>query len=143
MIGGILMILIAVWIYQSVSKVKKPNGLFWVAGCAALFFAVQWLLVQLNIIIIDTYQGDDIGGNYDRDLTSIGDRMTNEQGTGGTFMNVVFELLPPFGAFLVVALIRTKFIMQEAITVANLFSGIKEMFISIKNSFKSTAEDKE
>ncbi len=143
MIGGIIMILVAVWIYQSVSKVKKPNGLFWVAGCAALFFAVQWLLVQLNIIFIDTYQGDDIGSSYDRDLTSVGDRMTDEQSSGGVFMNALFELLPPFGAFLVVALVRTKFIMQEAITVANLFGGIKEMFLSIKNSFKSTAEDKE
>ena len=140
MIGGILMILIAIWVYQGAMQVKKPNALFWVAGCALLFFAVQWLLVQLNIVIIDTYQGDDIGGNYDRDLTSIGDRATDEQGTGGVFLNVLFELLPPFGAFLAVALVRTKFILGAPLSVSNLFSGIKEMFIGIKNSFKSTEE---
>ncbi len=142
MIGGILMILVAVWVFQSVKQVKKPNGLFWIAGCVAVFFAVQWLLVQLNIIIIDSYQGDDIGGNYDRDLASIGDRnTTNEKGTGGVFLNVLYELLPPFGGFLAVAFIRTKFILNEALTITNLFSGIKELFISIKDSFKSAAND--
>jgi hypothetical protein len=142
MIGGILMILVAVWIFQSVKQVKKPNGLFWIAGCAAVFFAVQWLLVQLNIIIIDTYQGEDISSTYDRDITSIGDRnTTNEQGTGGMFLNILYELFPPFGAFLTVAFIRTKFIMNEPLTVKNLFSGIKELFISIKDSFKSAANE--
>ncbi len=142
MIGGIIMILVAVWIFQSVKQVKKPNGLFWIAGCVAVFFAVQWLLVQLNIIIIDTYQGEDIGSNYDRDLSSIGDRnTTNEKGTGGVILNVLYELFPPFGAFLTVAFIRTKFILNAPLTVANLFSGIKELFVGIKDSFKSAANN--
>lgn len=138
MIGGIIMILTAIWVYQAVLKVKKPQGLFWVAGCIAVFFAVQWLFVQFNIFIIDTYQGEDVGAEYDRAISSIGDRNTNEQGTGGIFLNVLYELLPPLAGFLTVAFIRTKFIMSEALNAANLFSGIKEMFISIKNSFKTS-----
>ncbi len=138
MIGGIIMVLTAIWIYQAVLKVKKPHGLFWVAGCVAVFFAVQWLFVQLNIFIIDSYQGEDIGGDYDRAITSVGDRSTNEQGSGGLFLNILYELLPPLAGFLSAAFIRTKFILNEALTVSNLFGGIKEMFSSIKNSFKSS-----
>ncbi len=138
MIGGIIMVLTAIWVYQAVLKVKKPQGLFWVAGCVAVFFAVQWLFVQLNIVIIDTYQGEDVGAEYDRALTSIGDRNTNEQGSGGVFLNVLYEILPPFAGFIAVAFIRTKFILNEALNAANLFGGIKEMFISIKDSFKTS-----
>ena len=140
MIGGVIMVLAAIWVYQSILQTKKSHGLFWVAGCALLFFVVQWLFVQLNIVIIDTYQGDDVGGQYDRDLASIGDRNQNEQGSGGFFLNIIYELLPPFAGFMAVALVRTKFILQESLNAANLFSGLKEMFISIKNSFK-TSED--
>ncbi len=138
MIGGIIMVLTAIWIYQAVLKIKKPHGLFWVAGCVAVFFAVQWLFVQLNIIIIDSYQGEDIGGEYDRALSSVGDRNQNEQGSGGMFLHIIFELLPPIAGFLRVAFIRTKFILAEALTVGNLFGGIKEMFVSIKDSFKTS-----
>ncbi|WP_305909208.1 hypothetical protein Q9L42_006655 [Methylomarinum sp. Ch1-1] len=132
------MILTAIWVYQAVLKIKKPHGLFWVAGCAALFFAVQWIFVQLNIVIIDTYQGDDIGAEYDRSLGSVGDRATNEKGTGGIFLNILYELLPPLAGFLSVALVRAKFILNESLTVATLFGGIKEMFVSIKDSFKTS-----
>lgn len=138
MIGGIIMVLTAIWVYQAVLKIKKPHGLFWVAGCVALFFAVQWLFVQLNIIIIDTYQGEDIGAEYDRSLTSVGDRNLNEKGSGGMFLNIIYELLPPLAGFLSVAFVRTKFILNEALTAANLFGGIKEMFTSIKDSFKTS-----
>lgn len=138
MIGGIIMILTAIWVYQAVMQIKKPHGLFWVAGCIAVFFAVQWLFVQLNIVIIDTYQGEDIGSEYDRSLTSVGDRNQNQKGSGGMFLNVLYELLPPLAGFLSVAFIRTKFILNESLTVANLFGGIKEMFTSIKNSFKTS-----
>ena len=138
MIGGIIMVLAAIWVYQAVLKVKKPHGLFWVAGCAALFLAVQLLFIQLNIAIIDGFQGEDIGGEYDRSLTSVGDRNRDEQGSGGMFLNVLFELLPPLAGFLAVAFVRTKFVMNEALTVGNLFGGIKEMFTSIKDSFKAS-----
>jgi hypothetical protein len=41
--------------------------------------------------------------------------------------------------FLSVSVIRSLFIMKEALTPANLFSGVKEMFESIKNSFKTSS----
>ena len=138
MIGGIIMVLTAIWVYQAVLKVKKPHGLFWVVGCVALFFAVQWLFVQLNIVIIDSYQGQDIGAEYDRSITSVGDRNQNQKGSGGMFLNILYELLPPLAAFLSVAFVRTKFVLNQALTVSNLFGGLKEMFTSIKDSFKTS-----
>jgi len=138
MIGGIIMVLTAIWVYQTVLKVKKPQGLFWVAGCAAVFLAVQMLSLELNRIIIDIYQGQDVGPEYDRDFTSIGERDRDEGGSGGVFLNTLYEILPPFFGFLAVAFIRTLFILRESLTVGNLFGGIKEMFTSIKDSFKTS-----
>jgi hypothetical protein len=60
------------------------------------------------------------------------------QAFGGVLESLYFELMPPFAGFLAVALIRTKFIMKEKLSVANLFSGLGDMFQGIKNSFKTT-----
>jgi hypothetical protein len=68
-------------------------------------------------------------------LADTRDRKTQE-GTGGTFMPIVCELFPSILALLIVAVIRTMFINKEALTPANLFSGLSDMFSSIKNSFK-------
>jgi len=119
-------------------KAKKGNVLWWVAGCAALFFGVEFLTQIFCIEIIDALGGKDIGSEYDPSLTDARDRKTQE-GAGGTFMPVLCELLPSIFGVLAVALIRTQFILKEALTPANLFSGIKELFISIKNSFKTSS----
>lgn len=139
MIGGVVMILTVIWVYQSLMRAKKGNVLLWVGGCAIVFLVVQVMFYNVNIMIVDGMDGKDVGGEYDRDLTSVGDRKTQE-GAGGWIMPVIFELLPPLAGFLVVALIRTQFILKEALTPANLFSGVKEMFLSIKNSFKTSGE---
>lgn len=138
MIGGVVMILTVIWFYQSLMKAKKGNILIWVAGCAALFFAVEFLTQIFCIEIIDALGGKDIGGEYDPSLADVGDRKTQE-GAGGWFMPVVCELLPSIAGVLIVAFIRTQFILKEALTPANLFSGIKEMFVSIKDSFKASS----
>lgn len=140
MIGGVIMVLAAIWAYQAALSVKKEGAVLWVAGCAVAFFVVQMVFVELNIMIIDGLQGTDISGDYDREITSVGDRQTNEKGSGGMFLSVLFELLPPTAGFITVAFIRTKFILKEALNVQNLFSGIKEMFVSIANSFKTTSK---
>jgi len=137
MIGGVIMILTVIWVYQSLMRAKKGNVLMWVAGCAIVYLVIQVLFYNVNIMIIDALEGKDVGGEYDRELTSVGDRKTQE-GAGGWFMPVIFELLPPIAGFLAVAFIRTQFILKEALTPANLFSGVKEMFESIKNSFKTS-----
>jgi hypothetical protein len=136
MIGGILMVLVAIWIYQTMMSAKKSNVLMWVAICAGAFFAVEFVAQIFCIEIIDALGGKDIGGSYDRDLTSVGDRRTQEN-AGGFFVNSMCELFPSIAGLLVVAVVRTLVILREALTPANLFSGIKEMFISIKRSFKT------
>ncbi|PPD34548.1 MAG: hypothetical protein CTY19_04325 [Methylomonas sp.] len=132
------MILTVIWVYQSLMKAKKDRVLLWVSICAVVFLVVQVLFYNINIMIIDGLDGKDVGGEYDRDLTSVGDRKTQE-GAGGWFMPVLFEFLPPMAGFLSVSVIRSLFIMKEALTPANLFSGVKEMFESIKNSFKTSS----
>ncbi|PPD19612.1 MAG: hypothetical protein CTY22_07620 [Methylomonas sp.] len=132
------MVLTAIWVYQTMMKAKKNNVLLWVAGCAIVFLVVQVMFYNVNIAIVDGMEGKDVGGEYDRDLTSVGDRKTQE-GAGGWFMPVLFELLPPAAGVLSVALIRTVLILKEAVTPANLFSGIKDLFISIKDSFKTSS----
>lgn len=138
MIGGIVMVLTAIWVYQTMMKAKKSNVLIWVAVCAVAFFAVEFVAQIFCIEIIDALGGKDIGDSYDRDLTSVGDRRTQEN-AGGFFVNSLCELFPSLAGVLAVAVIRTLVIMREALTPANLFSGIKEMFVSIKDSFKTTS----
>jgi hypothetical protein len=137
MISGVIMILIAIWVYQSLVKAKTGNTLWWVAGCSALFFATLVLGDIFCIEIIDALGGKDIGGEYDPSLTDARDRKTQEA-AGGLFMPFVCEVFPSILGFLAVAFVRVQFILKVAPTPDNLFSGIKDLFTSIKNSFKSS-----
>ena len=144
MFGGVLAILVAIWIYRTAVQAKVGNVLLWTAGAAILFFVVQVLFYNINIFIIDGF-GSDVGGEYDRDLTDIGDRVTSSGGTGGiqegffgTVLGVLFELFPLFMAWLTVAFIRTKYMLKQDLNIKNLVSGITDMFIGIKNSFKTS-----
>jgi hypothetical protein len=119
------------------------NAVLWTAVCVAAFFIVQALFVNVNIYLLDMLNGTDIqgsDGNYERDVTSVGDRKTTDNvgGFGGIVLSTLFELFPPAMGFLTAALIRNKFVLKEALNVTNLFSGIKEMFNSIKQSFKES-----
>jgi hypothetical protein len=139
MIGGIIMIFVALWMYQSAMKAKVDNVLMWVGIGVVAFFVVQTLLVQSNVFILEAVRGSGADANYERDLTSIGDRKNagGFQGVGGYLLSLFFELVPPFAGFLVAAIIRLKFITKESFSIGNLFGGLKEMFVSIKNSFKN------
>jgi len=139
MFGGVLAILIAIWVFRTTTKAKTSNVLLWTAGAAILFFVVQILFYNINIFIIDGL-GSDVGGEYDRDLTDIGDRKDGggiQDGFFGSVLGVLFELLPLFMAWLSVAFIRTKYILKEDLNVKNLTSGLTDMFVGIKNSFKT------
>ena len=138
MIGGVVMVLVAIWVYQTLMKAKKSNVLMWVAALSVLFFATEFLAQIFCIEIIDALGGKDIGGEYDPSLTDVGDRKTQE-GAGGWFMPVVCELFPSIAGLLAVAAVRTLVILKEAPTPANLFGGIKEMLVSIKDSFKTSS----
>ncbi|MGJ0483484.1 MAG: hypothetical protein ACR65R_02985 [Methylomicrobium sp.] len=139
MIGGILMVLAVIWVYQSANKAKVSNPLLWVGIAAAVFFVVQMLLVQANVFILEAIRGGEADANYERDLLSVGDRKNQGgfQGIGGYLLSVFFELVPPLAGLLAVAFVRLKFVTKESFSVNNLFSGIKEMFTSISQSFKS------
>lgn len=139
MIGGILMVLAVIWVYQSANKAKVSNPLLWVGIAAAVFFVVQMLLVQANVFILESIRGGEADANYERDLLSVGDRKNQGgfQGVGGYLLSVFFELVPPLAGLLAVAFVRLKFITKESFSAGNLFSGIKEMFTSISQSFKS------
>ena len=137
MIGGVIMVLTTIWIYQTLIKVKKGNILLWVAGCAGLFLTMQFLFYTIDVEIVDALDGKDPSDAYERDLTSVGDRKTQE-GVGGSILPTFLELLPPMAGFLSVAVVRLLFITKESLTPGNLFGGLKELFGSIKNSFKTS-----
>lgn len=139
MISGVVMILIAIWYYQSLIKIKKDNLLLWVAVGAGVFFGTLVLADVFCIEIIDALGGKDIGSEYDPSLIDARDRKTQES-AGGLFMPAVCELLPTILGFLASALVRTQFILRESLTPANLFSGVKEVFLSIADSFKTTSK---
>lgn len=141
MIGGIVMILVALWIYQSAMKAKVENVIMWVAIGAVAFFVVQLGFIDINLYILEAVRGSEGGGDYERDLISVGDRKNEGgfQGFGGVMLSMYLELMPQIVGFLAAALIRVKFITKEAISVGSLFGGIKEMFLSIKESFKTAA----
>lgn len=139
MIGGIIMIFTVLWVYQSAVKVKSNKVLMWVAISAGVFFAVQMLLVQANVYILESIRGSGADSSYERDLLSIGDRKNEGgfQGAGGFLLSIFFELMPPIAGFLAVAVMRLKFITKESFNVSNLFGGIKDMFKSVAQSFKA------
>jgi hypothetical protein len=139
MIGGILGILALIWVYQSATKANVNNVVVWVMICAAAYMASQFFLIWAANYGVESMRASEGGESYERDLLSIGDRknLGGFQGGKGTFMSVFFELFPPIAGFLLVALIRTKFVLKESLTKDNLFSGIGDMFRSIKDSFKN------
>lgn len=142
MIGGIIMIFVALWIYQSAMRAKTSNVMMWVAIGAVVFFVVQLGFIDINIYIMEAIKGGEGGSDYERDLTTIGDRKNEGgfQGFGGVLLSLYMELMPQIVGVLAAALIRVKFITKEAITVGNLFGDIKEMFQSIKQSFKTSSD---
>lgn len=139
MIGGIVMIFAVLWVYQAAVKAKTDNVILWVAIGGVVFFAVQLLLVQFNVYLLEAIRGGGGDSNYERDLLSIGDRKNQGgfQGIGGFLLSVFMELMPPAAGFLAVAVYRIKMITKESFSVANLFSGLKDMFKGIAQSFKT------
>lgn len=138
MIGGMIMILVAVWLYQSALKAKTSNLLMWVAVGSIAFFVVQLLMVEVNVNLLESLRSSETGAGYE--AVDGADRKNEGgfQGFGGVLESLFFELMPPFTGFLAAAFIRVKFITKEAIGITTLFGGLKEMFEGIKNSFKTS-----
>ena len=139
--GGIIAIFIAIWIYRTALEHKTGHALYWVAGSFVVYLVMQFVMIQFNLMIIETFDTD-ISSEYDsagglkaRDNS---DSAGIQAGTGGTVVGIIFELLPWIVPFFVVAIIRQLFMLKQAFNFMGLFGGLKEMFISIKNSFKTT-----
>jgi hypothetical protein len=178
MIGAVVTIFVAIWIYQSAMKANVKNVTMWWAGAAIAFYVAQAVLVGLNVTVFDLdgtktesaamLKSDDEtcislkdkakasagAGEKDSDMGQFkdsscsevhgGDRQDAERftGFGGTLKALYFELFPSILSFLAIAFLRIKFITKEELSVANLFSGLAEMFQGIyrdiAQSFKST-----
>lgn len=140
MIGGIIMIFVALWIYQSAMRAKTSNVIMWVAIGVVAFFVVQLGFIDINLYILESIKSSEGGGDYERDLTTIGDRKNEGgfQGFGGVLLSLYLELMPSIVGILAAALIRIKFITKETLSIGNLFGDVKEMFLSIKQSFKTS-----
>jgi hypothetical protein len=137
MISGMVMILVALWFYQSAVKAKVGNVLMWVAIGAIGFFALVWVLQSVNIYILESLRASEGGAGYEAiqgaDRKDPGDFL----GFAGVLKSRYFELSPSIISFVAIAFVRLKFITKESFSVGNLFGGIKEMFQAIKQSFKS------
>lgn len=134
------MIFVALWIYQSAMRAKTSNVIMWVAIATVGFFVVQLSFIDINLYILESIKSSEGGGDYERDLTTIGDRKNEGgfQGFGGVLLSLYLELMPSVVGVLAAALIRIKFITKEAFSIGNLFGDVKEMFLSIKQSFKTS-----
>jgi hypothetical protein len=139
MIGGLIGILTLIWVYQTATKANVNNVMMWVIVCTVVYMASQFVLVGAANYLVESMRAAQGGEGYERDVVSIGDRknMGGFQGGKGVFMSVFFELFPPIAGFMLVALVRTKFVLKESLSKDNLFSGIGAMFKSIKESFKN------
>lgn len=133
------MVLTLIWVYQSGVRAKIEKVIMWVMISAVVYWGSQFALVGAANYLIEAATSSQVGENYERDLMSVGDRKNvgGFQGAKGSFMSVFFELFPPLAGFMLVAVLRTKFMLKESITKSNLFSGLADMFKSIKESFKN------
>ncbi len=139
MFGGVLAILIAIWVFRTAVQAKTGKVLLWTAGGALLFFVVQILFYNINIFIIDGLSPD-IGAEYNPESVNLDDSKGVsgiQEGFGGSILGIIFEILPLLMAWGSVAFVRTKYMLKEELNVKNLTSGITGMFTGIKDSFKT------
>ena len=139
--GGLISILIAIWIYRTAMEAKTGNALFWVAGSFVVYLAVYVLMVYFNAMIIETFDTD-IGAKYDSagglNARDQSDTAGLQSGPGGTFIGILFEIFPLAVPFFAIAVIRLMLMLKQPFSFMALFGGIKEVFTGIINSFKTT-----
>ena len=137
MISGMVMIFVALWIYQSAMKAKMDNVIMWVAGGAVLFFIMVFLLQYININILESFRASEGGSAYEAIQGADRKNQGDFTGFAGILKSLYEELSPSIISFVIIAFLRLKLITKESFSVANLFGGLKEMFQNIKQSFKS------
>ncbi len=136
--GGIVAILIAIWIYRTALEAKTGNAIYWVIASFVTYLVLQILMIKFNATIIDIFDGT---ASFEYDTTGALNSPDNsntagiQSGTGGTFMGIIFELIAWVLPFLAIAVIRLKLMLKQPFSVGGLFGGITEMFTAIGNSF--------
>jgi len=65
MISGMIMVFIAIWLYQSAMKAKVDNAIMWVGGGAILFFFLVFLFQYININILESFRASEGGSAYE------------------------------------------------------------------------------
>lgn len=139
--GGIIAILIAIWIFRTARDAKTGHTLYWVAASAVIFLVAQIMMIYFNAMIIEMFDTDisdvydNAGGLNARDNS---DTAGLQSGTGGTLIGIIFEFLPFIIPFFLIAILRLLIMLKEPFNFFALFSGIKEMFIAIGDSFKTS-----
>lgn len=124
MIGGLLTIFVACWIYQGAISVNRNNVLRWVVLGTTTFYAMQWAFMILEIYFFV--------GDYDMDTTNT---------MAGRLQATYRELMPCLVAFLVTAFYRTKFVMQQKLSMGNLFSNLNIFKGSLQQSKDTNAKN--
>ena len=140
MIGGVFIVLVAIWMYQAAVKVNKKNTFVWVAIGCVTFFVVQYLMLRLNVYLVEAFTTADNNPEFAGE-SFVGTKTRSSQsysgGVFGIFLFFLVELVPPLIGVVGAGIVRTLLVLEEKFTIGNLFGGIKEMFINIGNSFKS------
>ena len=141
MIAGIIILFVAVWMYQAAIQAKTSNAFLWVAiGCTD-FFVMQMLMVNVNVYFLETLKDMPSGQGVDIDFS--GEQVTHDSrgGFSGFMLSIFLELFPVFIGVLAAGFVRTLFVLKVKPTPGNLFGGIKDMmkgmFNGIKDSFKT------
>ncbi|WP_459991616.1 hypothetical protein [Methylosoma difficile] len=124
------MIFVAIWIYQSAIKNNTGKAIMWASIAAGVFMVSQFLLVEIQVYLLEAFRGGDGDANYERDLSSVGDRK-NEGGFqtgGGAFLSIILEFLPPGVGFILAGVIRAVFMLKQGISLNTLFGGVTDVF---------------
>ena len=139
--SGIIAILIAIWIYRTAVDAKISHKFYWVAGSVIVFMLLKVIMIYFNATIIEIFDGDvsveydEAGGLNRRDNS---DTAGLQSGPGGTLIGILFELSPAIIPFLGVAVLRLLVMLKQPFGFMALFGGLKEMFIAIGDSFKTS-----
>lgn len=139
--GGIVSIILAIWIYRTAMEHKTKHALFWVAGAVVVFLILQTQMILFNAFIIESFDSD-LGTEYDNagglNSRDNSDTAGIQTGPFGTFIGVIFELLPLVVPFFVVAIIRQMVMLKQKFAFPTLFDGLIGVFTGIKDSFKTS-----
>ena len=141
MIAGIIILLVAVWMYQASVQAKSGQPFLWVAIGCVTFFVAQFLMVNFNVYLMETFKDIPTGQGVDVDFSGQQVTTDNRGGFTGFMLSVYMELFPVIIGVLAAGLVRALFVLKVKPTPGNIFGGIKEMltgmFSGIKESFKT------